>query len=57
MSNFPSSAEQFYALRDDRTNRCSINRNYQKVKCAVHLSPTIAATAAAWIIFTMDTLF
>jgi len=49
MNSFPSSAEQFYELRDDRTNRCSDNRRYQNVACAVHMSPAAASTAAAHV--------
>lgn len=32
---FPTSAEEFYALRDDRTNRYTENRTYQKAQCAI----------------------
>lgn len=45
MSEFPSTAEEFYALRDDRTNRCITTRDYQRVGCVVCLAPEHAATA------------
>ena len=44
MTNFPTTANEFYALRDDRTNRCVPTRDYQRVHCAVSLSPQAAST-------------
>jgi hypothetical protein len=46
MNTFPTTAEEFYALRDDRTNRCSENRAYQNVSCAIHIPATTASTLA-----------
>lgn len=51
MNGFPTSAEEFYGLRDDRTNRCSNNRNYQSTACVVRMSPTTASTASAQTMF------
>ncbi len=45
MNNFPTSAEEFYALRDDRTSRCRASREYQDVGCTLYLSPDVASTA------------
>jgi hypothetical protein len=50
MCEFPASAEEFYALRDDRTNRCSGSRGYQKVACAVWVSEATAATPTGQVI-------
>src|SRR5579859_1891439 len=47
MTNFPTSAEVFYSLRDDRTNRCNVDRAYQHVECTVFFSPAASTTAAA----------
>ncbi|MCX6543516.1 MAG: ThiF family adenylyltransferase [Acidobacteria bacterium] len=49
MSDFPASAEEFYALRDDRTNRCSGSRSYQRTSCAVCVSEATAATPAGQV--------
>ena len=43
MNHFRSSAEEFYALRDDRTNRCVDSPKYQTSACAVYLSPSAAS--------------
>ena len=45
MSTFPSTPEEFYALRDDRTNRCVTSGDYQRIGCAVYLASNQAATA------------
>ncbi len=45
MTDFPSSPEEFYRLRDDRTNRCVSSGAYQQVHCAVYLAPDRAETA------------
>ena len=46
MKDFPVTAEQFYASRDDRTNRCGVDSGYQRTKCVVYLAPLAALTAA-----------
>src|SRR5579862_6805412 len=51
MTQFPTSAEEFYRLRDDRTDRCSGNREYQRVACIVRLSPSAASTLAGQTMF------
>ena len=45
MNSFPSTAEEFYARRDDRTNRCIGTREYQRTGCVVCVAPERAATA------------
>ena len=49
MSTFPTTAEEFYTLRDDRTNRCSGNCDYQSVACAVKIWPVAASTYAGQV--------
>src|SRR6266851_7120344 len=49
MSSFPVAAEEFYALRDDRTNRCSGGRHYQNADCVVYVSPVVASTPAGQV--------
>jgi hypothetical protein len=51
MSDFPTSQEEFYALRDDRTNGCISTRVYQSAVCAVVLSPEIAQTLSGQVMF------
>ena len=52
MSNsFPPSATEFYALRDDRTNRCTSLRRYQYATCILYLSPSLAEDKTAQVIF------
>ncbi len=46
MSTFPTSPDEFYALRDDRTSRCCDRATYQTASCAVAISRVAAATAA-----------
>jgi hypothetical protein len=46
MSDFPAIADEFYTLRDDRTNLCIATRDYQQARCAVYLAPEQAATFA-----------
>ena len=50
-NNFPSSAAEFYALRDDRTNRCIGAKCYQDSSCVLYLSSTVAETRAAQVTF------
>jgi hypothetical protein len=45
VSDFPLLADDFYALRDDRTNRCTVARDYQRVGCVLAISPQAASTA------------
>jgi hypothetical protein len=45
MSDFPSTADEFYAFRDDRTNRCIATREYQGTGCAVYMAREQAETA------------
>jgi hypothetical protein len=47
MNTFSTSSEDFYKLRDDRTNRCSYSRKYQNTACKVHVSPPAASTPTA----------
>src|SRR5690242_11991472 len=47
MNDFPKTAETFYALRDDRTNRCVDARGYQRVYCGVVVSPAAASSPIA----------
>lgn len=44
--NFPDTAEEFYARRDDRTNRCCASIAYQATSCAVYVSEASVATPA-----------
>lgn len=44
MSEFPQSATEFYRLRDDRTNRCTDNHNYQNAAVAVYVSSKTVLT-------------
>jgi hypothetical protein len=45
MNSFPTTAEEFYALRDDRTNRCAGASDYQNANCAVIVPATAASCA------------
>lgn len=45
MSNLPETAEEFYARRDDRTNRCT-SLAFQTASCAVYVSDASASTPA-----------
>ncbi len=49
MTGFPRSAEEFYRLRDDRTNRCTSSHVYQDTACAVYLSPVTASRPEAQV--------
>ena len=44
MSALPTSAMEFYALRDDRTNRCTSQRDYQDTGCVIRLAPRASTT-------------
>lgn len=44
MNTFPSSSDEFYGCRDDRTNRCTDRRDYQDAGVAVYLTPALAGT-------------
>jgi ThiF family len=56
MTYFPESAEEFYALRDDRTNQCSgVDRVYQRVPSVVCLSPDAACTTSGQVMFAAAT--
>ena len=37
-------SEEFYRLRDDRTNRCRGAHRYQRVTCGLRMAPELAAT-------------
>ena len=50
-SSFPTAAAEFYALRDDRTNRCTPLRSYQDATCILYLSSSFAETRAAQVTF------
>lgn len=50
-SSFPTSASDFYTLRDERTNRCTRVRCYQDVTCILHLSSHLADTKSAQVTF------
>lgn len=50
-SSFPTSAAEFYELRDDRTNRCTAVRGYQNTTCILYLSSSLAETKAAQVTF------
>lgn len=49
--SFPSVPDEFYALRDERTDRCTQLRRYQQVTCILYLSPSLAETKAAQVTF------
>ena len=55
MTNFPTTAEEFYTLRDDRTNRCTVNRDYQNATCAVRISPAAVSTYAGQVALVVAT--
>ena len=50
-NSFPVSAAEFYALRDDRTNRCTAVSRYQDTACILCLSSSLAETRAAQVTF------
>ena len=50
-SSFPTSAVEFYALRDDRTNRCTAVRSYQDATCILYLSSSLAEGKSAQVTF------
>ena len=49
--SFPTSAGEFYALRDERTDRLTQVRRYQEVTCVLYLSPSLAETRSAQVTF------
>jgi hypothetical protein len=49
MREFPQTAEEFYALRDDRTNRCVTARDYQQTKCLVTIDDALLDTLAGQV--------
>ena len=50
-SSFPTSSAEFYALRDDRTNRCTAVRSYQDATCMLYLSSSHAERRSAQVTF------
>ncbi len=44
MERFPETAEEFYARRDDRTNRCTNGRDYQMAHSIVTMDANLAET-------------
>jgi hypothetical protein len=44
MNQFPATAEEFYTLRDDRTNRCVATRRYQAARCLVTIDEALLNT-------------
>ena len=50
-NDFPTSASEFYALRDDRTNRCTPLRRYQDATCILYLSSSVAEMRDAQVTF------
>ena len=50
-SSFPTSSAEFYALRDDRTNRCTAVRSYQVATCMLYLSSSRAEKRSAQVTF------
>lgn len=59
MQIFPDTAEAFYALRDDRTNRCTADvedgRAYQRKHVAVFLDPARAITTVGSVLLKTTT--
>lgn len=51
MSTFPGSASEFYALRDDRTNRCVDRHSYQQTQCTLHLGHRASSTRRGQVAF------
>jgi len=49
MQAFPATAEEFYALRDDRTNRCVEGRGYQQSHVALVLDDAWSLTASGLV--------
>ena len=50
-TSFPTTAAEFYALRDDRTNRCTALSSYQNASCILCLSSALAEAKAAQVVF------
>jgi hypothetical protein len=46
MNPFPSTPDEFYRLRDDRSNECVPNLAYQNVRCTVRVSHELIHTYA-----------
>lgn len=55
MSTFPTDADTFYQLRDDRTNRCTRSAAYQRVACAITMQQDLLATRTGRILFQVTT--
>jgi len=53
MNGFPVSAEEFYRLRDDRTNLCCGDRAYQHTACVLHVSPAAATRPEVQVMVTV----
>jgi hypothetical protein len=51
IEKLPMTAEEFYALRDDRTSRCTASRSYQEAKCTLWLTAEAATTFSGQIMF------
>lgn len=49
MQEFPTEKEQFYRLRDDRTNRYIVSRDYQNVACVVTIEPELMGEYAGQV--------
>ena len=50
-SSFPTSSAEFYALRDDRTNRCTAVTSYQDATCMLYLSSSHVERRSAQVTF------
>ena len=51
IETFPENAAEFYARRDDRTNRCLGERRYQTVGCLVSVAPEVLETPTGQALF------
>lgn len=49
MTSFPTSREEFYRLRDDRTDRYVTSRDYQNARCLVTIDKDFATTFAGQV--------
>jgi hypothetical protein len=50
IEDFPTTADEFYARRDDRTNRCVAERSYQSVGCLVTVTPDALKTLTGQVL-------
>ncbi len=55
MQAFPATAEEFYALRDDRTNRCVADRAYQQSHVAIVFDDARLLTASGRMMLDVST--